>query len=91
MIFIIPQPDCSRRHKFRLVKPEWKHELLLISESVAEVAAMTIRAGFASKDHATDLSLIARVTDDRAKLINPMSKLAMISIEAAPSLLPFVA
>ena len=74
-----------------LVKSEWKHKLLLISEGMTKVAAMTIWAGITSKDHAADLSLVARVANDRTKFIDAMSILAMISIRAGPSLLPFVA
>ena len=74
-----------------LVELEWNHKLLFISEGMSKVAAMTIRTRISSKDHSTDLSLVARVTNDRTKFIDAMSILAMISIRAGPSLLPFVA
>lgn len=48
--------------------PEGYHELLLLGEGVTEVAAVSIRAGIPSKDHAADFSLVARVADHWSKL-----------------------
>lgn len=69
----------------------WTHELLILSEGVAEVTAVTIWAGNTSKDHPADLRLVAWVSNHRAELLNPMCKLAVFSVRAFTGLLPFVA
>ena len=51
---------------------------------------MPIWAYNPSKDHPADLSFVAWVADDGAKLPNTVSKLAVVSIWACASFLPFV-
>lgn len=55
-------------------------EPVLLREGMAEVTAMAIRTDTTSKDHFADLSLVARVTDDWAELLNSMSKLTMVAV-----------
>nr|KYP75115.1 hypothetical protein KK1_007812 [Cajanus cajan] len=58
---------------------------------MAEMASMAIRADNPSKDHPADLSFVAWVADDWAKLPNTVSKLAVVSIWACASFLPLIA
>lgn len=70
---------------------ECPHEPFLVSESMAEVAAMTIRADDSSEDHPANFCLVAGVADHRPKLLYSMGELAVVSIGAAACFLPFVA
>lgn len=66
-------------------------ELLLLSEGVAEVAAVAVRARNAVEDHAADLGLVTGVAEDRPQLGYAVGELAVVSIRASSGLLPFVA
>lgn len=67
-----------------------RHEFLLVGKGMAEVATMTIGAGFPIKDHKAHLSLVTGVAKDWTEFLNAMSKLTVTSIWACSSLLPFV-
>lgn len=69
---------------------ERPHEPFLVSESMAEVAAVTVRADDSGKDHTADLRLVPGVADDGAELLYSMGELAVVSIRAATCFLPFV-
>lgn len=66
------------------------HEPFLVSEGMAEVAAVTVRADDSGQDHPTHLRLVAGVADDRAELLYAVGELAVVSIRAAARFLPFV-
>lgn len=70
---------------------EVAHEPLLVSECMAEVAAVAVGTDITCKDHAADLSLVSWVADNRAELFNAVCKLAVVTIWACACLLPFVA
>lgn len=55
------------------------------------MAAVAVRTGVSGEDHAAELGLVARVSDDRAKLADSMCELAMLAVWALPCLLPLVA
>lgn len=78
-------------HRLDRVGTHRPHQLLLLGQSVAEVAAVAIGARNTIQNHAADLSLVTRVAEDGAELFNAVSKLAVFSIRASSSLLPFVA
>jgi len=67
------------------------HEFLLLGESMAEMAAVAIRAGVSCKDHSAHFCFVAWMANDWAEFLDSMSKLTVISIRAGTSLLPFVA
>jgi len=68
----------------------WYHSFLLFSECMAEMASMAIWAHNPSKDHPADLSFVAWVANDWAKLPNTVRKLAVVSVWACTSFLPLI-
>lgn len=51
---------------------------------------MAVGAHNASKDHSTDLGLVAWVAEDWAELLDAVRELTLISVRARTGLLPFV-